>query len=62
MSAIRKDIRQADEIAKNVALAGVKSVTVYDPAPVENADLGTQLSCPRLQLSGPSPTANLAHA
>jgi len=30
------------EIAKNVCLAGVKSVTVYDPAPVEIADLGTQ--------------------
>ncbi|TXT08346.1 uncharacterized protein COLE_05270 [Cutaneotrichosporon oleaginosum] len=30
------------EIAKNVALAGVKSVTIYDPAPVEIADLGTQ--------------------
>jgi ubiquitin-activating enzyme E1 len=31
------------EIAKNVALAGVKSVTIYDPAPVEIADLGTQV-------------------
>jgi len=30
------------EIAKNVALAGVKSVTIYDPNPVEIADLGTQ--------------------
>jgi len=30
------------EIAKNVCLAGVKSVTVHDPAPVEIADLGTQ--------------------
>lgn len=30
------------EIAKNIALAGVKSVTIYDPAPVEIADLGTQ--------------------
>lgn len=30
------------EIAKNVALAGVKSVTIYDPSPVEVADLGTQ--------------------
>lgn len=29
--------------AKNVALAGVKSVTIYDPAPVEIADLGTQV-------------------
>lgn len=30
------------EIAKNVALAGVKSVTVYDPFAVEVADLGAQ--------------------
>lgn len=43
----------ADHAAKNVALAGVKSVTVYDPAPVEVADLGTQVGssrhilCPR---------------
>ena len=28
--------------AKNVCLAGVKSVTLYDPAPVEMADLGCQ--------------------
>jgi ubiquitin-activating enzyme E1 len=33
----------ADVIAKNVALAGVKTVTVYDPSPVEIADLGTQV-------------------
>ncbi|MCO5610579.1 hypothetical protein L7F22_064818 [Adiantum nelumboides] len=30
------------EIAKNICLAGVKSVTIYDPAPVEVGDLGTQ--------------------
>jgi len=30
--------------AKNIALAGVKSVTVYDPFPVEVADLGSQAS------------------
>ncbi|OAQ28961.1 ubiquitin-activating emzyme E1 [Linnemannia elongata AG-77] len=30
------------EIAKNVVLAGVKSVTLYDPAPVELTDLSTQ--------------------
>ncbi|KAG7562758.1 hypothetical protein FFLO_01819 [Filobasidium floriforme] len=30
------------EIAKNIVLAGVKSVTVYDPFPVEVADLGSQ--------------------
>ena len=31
-------------LAKNVALAGVKSVTIYDPNAVEIADLGTQVS------------------
>lgn len=30
------------EIAKNVALAGVKSITIYDPKPTEIADLGSQ--------------------
>ncbi|KAF9580912.1 SPS-sensor component ptr3 [Lunasporangiospora selenospora] len=30
------------EIAKNVVLAGVKSVTLYDPAPVQHSDLSTQ--------------------
>ena len=30
------------EVAKNVCLAGVKSVTLYDPAPVQLSDLGTQ--------------------
>ncbi|KAF9365135.1 SPS-sensor component ptr3 [Mortierella sp. NVP85] len=30
------------EIAKNVVLAGVKSVTLYDPAPVQRSDLSTQ--------------------
>ncbi|KAF9898243.1 hypothetical protein BX616_004294, partial [Lobosporangium transversale] len=30
------------EIAKNVVLAGVKSVTLYDPAPVQLSDLSTQ--------------------
>ncbi|WFC99050.1 E1 ubiquitin-activating enzyme [Malassezia yamatoensis] len=30
------------EIAKNTALAGVKSVTLYDPSPVQMQDLGTQ--------------------
>jgi molybdopterin/thiamine biosynthesis adenylyltransferase len=32
------------EIAKNICLAGVKSVSLYDPAPVEVADLGVQVS------------------
>jgi hypothetical protein len=39
-----------DSIAKNIALAGVKTVTVYDPSPVEIADLGTQVSLLPLQL------------
>lgn len=32
------------EIAKNVALAGVKSLTIYDPNPVKIEDLSTQVS------------------
>lgn len=30
------------EIAKNIALAGVKSLTLYDPAPVVISDLSSQ--------------------
>ncbi len=30
------------EIAKNIALAGVKSLTLYDPAPATIADLSSQ--------------------
>ncbi|KAK0528938.1 E1 ubiquitin-activating protein [Tilletia horrida] len=30
------------EVAKNIALAGVKSLTIYDPSPITVADLGTQ--------------------
>ena len=30
------------EIAKNIALAGVKSLSLYDPAPVELPDLSSQ--------------------
>ena len=30
------------EIAKNIALAGVKSLTLYDPAPTVIADLSSQ--------------------
>ncbi|RSH82231.1 hypothetical protein EHS25_005941 [Saitozyma podzolica] len=48
------------EIAKNVALAGVKSVTIYDPKPVEVADLSTQfflrqedIGKPRAEVTGP---------
>ena len=31
------------EIAKNVILAGVKSVALYDPSPVHVADLSSQV-------------------
>ncbi|GFZ44106.1 Ubiquitin-activating enzyme E1 1 [Saitozyma sp. JCM 24511] len=48
------------EIAKNVALAGVKSVTIYDPKPVEIADLSTQfflrqedIGKPRAEVTAP---------
>ncbi|PWN30586.1 ubiquitin-activating enzyme E1 [Jaminaea rosea] len=30
------------EIAKNICLAGVKSVNIWDPAPIQISDLGTQ--------------------
>lgn len=30
------------EIAKNIALAGVKSISLYDPQPVQIADLSSQ--------------------
>lgn len=30
-------------IAKNIVLAGVKSVTIYDPEPISLEDLGTQV-------------------
>lgn len=35
--------------AKNVVLAGVKSVTVYDPEPVKISDLSSQV-CPLVWL------------
>jgi hypothetical protein len=37
-------------VAKNVALAGVKTVTIYDPSPVEIADLGTQVGSGKSRL------------
>lgn len=47
-------------IAKNVALAGVKTVTIYDPSAVEIADLGTQfflreedIGRPRAEVTAP---------
>lgn len=36
------------EIAKNIALAGVKSLTLFDPNPVQIADLSTQVRIPSL--------------
>lgn len=37
--------------AKNIVLAGVKSVTIYDPEPVEVQDLSSQV-CPTTQAWG----------
>jgi len=47
------------EIAKNVALAGVKSVTVYDPFPVEVADLGTQFFLRQEDIGKPRATVTV---
>ncbi|RKO93771.1 hypothetical protein BDK51DRAFT_18222 [Blyttiomyces helicus] len=48
------------EIAKNVVLAGVKSVTLYDPNPVKLSDLGSQfflhtedIGKPRAEVTAP---------
>jgi ubiquitin-activating enzyme E1 len=48
------------EIAKNIALAGVKSLTLYDPTPTKIADLSSQfflrpddVGKPRDQVSAP---------
>lgn len=41
----------SDHLAKNIVLAGVKSVTVYDPEPVRIQDLSTQV-CRVRTLSG----------
>lgn len=48
------------EIAKNIALAGVKSLTLYDPAPAAIADLSAQfflhpedVGKPRDQITAP---------
>jgi len=38
--------------AKNVVLAGVKSVTIFDPEPVTIQDLGTQVCDHRYCLAG----------
>lgn len=38
--------------AKNVILAGVKSVSIFDPEPVALEDLGSQVRCNRVQELG----------
>lgn len=47
-----------NEIAKNVALAGVKSLSLYDPLPVELRDLSTQFFLSQLDVG--KPTASVA--
>lgn len=47
------------EIAKNICLAGVKSVTLHDPAPVEIADLGTQFFLRESDLGQPRDRSTL---
>jgi ubiquitin-activating enzyme E1 len=46
------------EIAKNVALAGVKSLSLYDPAPVELKDLSTQFFLSQDDVGKPRATAS----
>lgn len=45
------------EIAKNVALAGVKSLSLYDPHPVELNDLSTQFFLSEADIGKPRATA-----
>ena len=44
------------EIAKNVVLAGVKSVTIHDPQPVKIEHLSSQVSSNSLRAVRPSHT------
>jgi ubiquitin-activating enzyme E1 len=37
-------VGSANVVAKNVILAGVKNVALYDPTPVQMSDLSTQVS------------------
>lgn len=46
------------EIAKNVALAGVKSLSLYDPLPVELRDLSTQFFLSQLDVGKPTALAS----
>lgn len=48
------------EIAKNVALAGVKSLSIYDPNPVELKDLSTQFFLTEDDIGKPRGQASLA--
>ncbi|EWC48694.1 ubiquitin-activating enzyme E1 1 [Drechslerella stenobrocha 248] len=41
------------EIAKNIALAGVKAMAIYDPAPVEIADLSAQFFLRKEEIGRP---------
>jgi hypothetical protein len=41
-------------LAKNIILAGVKSVTVYDPEPVQIQDLSSQASTRHFIFEDPS--------
>ncbi|KAG8753727.1 hypothetical protein FRC12_011445 [Ceratobasidium sp. 428] len=47
------------EIAKNIVLAGVKSVTLYDPEPVQVQDLGTQFFLRESDVGKPRAAATL---
>ncbi|KAK7687421.1 E1 ubiquitin-activating protein [Cerrena zonata] len=42
------------EIAKNVALAGVKSLSLYDPSPIELKDLSTQFFLSKSDIGKPT--------
>lgn len=45
------------EIAKNVALAGVKSLSLYDPSPVQLTDLSTQFFLTQADIGKPTVAA-----
>ena len=47
------------EIAKNVVLGGVKSVTLYDPAPVELSDLSAQFFLQESDVGRPRAAATM---
>ncbi|CCO27610.1 ubiquitin-activating enzyme E1 [Rhizoctonia solani AG-1 IB] len=47
------------EIAKNIVLAGVKSVTLFDPEPVQVQDLGTQFFLRESDVGKPRAAATL---